>query len=145
MVVIVDTREQRPLKFPKAITVKEEALPFGDYAMELDTGQRIPVVFERKNLSDLFGTMSNGYPRFKQEFLAAQEAGVQLVLGIESTLSDVLDGVPYSGFGGESCIKKLMTLWVKYGLRPVFCQSRAELACYIVETFAAIERNWQLA
>ena len=112
--------------------------------MELATGQRVPLVWERKNLSDLFGTMSSGYPRFKRELLAAQDAGVQLVLGIEGTLTDVYAGIPYSDFSGDSCVKKLFTLWVRYGLRPVFCQSRAELAQVIVETFAAIERNYIL-
>lgn len=143
MVVLVDTREQLAVTFPKAVKVRRVTLPFGDYAAETDAGQRFPVVWERKSLPDLFSTMTSNYPRFKMELLAAQEANVQLLLGIEGTLTDVLEGVPYSDFAGESCVRKVMTLWVRYGLRPVFCCNRRELAQQIVGLFAAIERGYQ--
>ena len=146
MVILIDRREQRQLKFPRNIQTRMDTLPFGDYCAEVD-GKRIPLVWERKSLDDLFSTLTiaKNHDRFRREMLAAQEANVVMILGIEGTLSQVLTGVPYSRAPGESVVKAVFTCWVKYGLRPVFCQSRVELARHIVECFSAIERNWELA
>ena len=57
LTLLIDTREQRPLKFKEGkifTEIKSECLPYGDYACELD-GFRFPLFFERKSLGDLFG------------------------------------------------------------------------------------------
>ena len=142
MVILVDSREQRKLDFAEETRV--EALPVGDYWCEFSDGSRPPIIFERKSLADLFGTMTNGYPRFKNEMLAASNAGWKLVLIVEASLTDVYGGYGHSAFSGDSCVRKLFTLWLKYGLAPVFCQSRKESAEFIAETFHAAGRCWKL-
>jgi len=87
--------------------------------------------------------MTSGYERFRQELVTANEYHLQLMLGVEGTLTDVAEGIPYSDFSGDSCLRKLMTLQVKYGVQPVFCQNRQELTRYIWEFFSAVERNWK--
>lgn len=144
MQILVDTREQRPLDFqayPLVTQVCPETLTVGDYAVRYTSGVVPPVRFERKSLGDLFSTMTSGYPRFKREILRAQAAHLQLILMIEGTLTRVYQGFDRSQLAGESCVKKLFTLAVRYELYPVFCQSRGEMADFMVETFAALGRS----
>ena len=39
-------------------------------------------------------------------------------------------------------MKKVVTLYVKYDLEYVFCESRRVMARRIADTFAAVERNF---
>ena len=107
------------------------------------SGARPPVIFERKSLADLFGTMTSGYQRFKREMLAAKRQGWTLILIVEASMTDVYNGFTHSSLSGQSCVQKVFTLWLRYGLRPVFCQDRDEAAAFIVETYEAIGRNWE--
>ena len=145
MILLVDTREQKPLPFHVAgmITeIRREKLDIGDYACQFVDGHRPPVVFERKGLSDLFGTMTKGYPRFKREMARANLLGWQLVLAIEGSLTEVYAGVGQSSYAGSSCVKKLFTLAVRYDVYPVFCRTRQEMTDFIQETFEAIGRTY---
>ena len=142
MVILIDTREQRPLPFKAdgAVTgTRRTKLSVGDYGCEYNDGTRPPLFFERKSITDLFSTMGKGYARFKDELNRAKLSNYRLVLLIEGSLSAVYKGVPRSDLRGESVVKKLFTLWVKYDLYPVFC-SRAEMVEYIRESYEAIGR-----
>ena len=148
MKILIDSREQAPLVFPIdgiCTETKLATLDVGDYQAEYTDGTRPPVVFERKGLGDLFGTMTAGYARFKREMERAQEQGIRLILLIEGTLTDVYAGHTYSQFAGSSCVQKLFTLWVKYDLYPVFCANRSEMSRYIIEFYAGIGRNYKRA
>lgn len=143
--MLTDSREQRPLRFPLDNIVTEvavEAIPVGDYWCEFTDGSRPPIIFERKSLGDLFGTMTNGYPRFKREIERAAKLGYRLIIIIEEPLSAVYDGYDYSMMAGDSCVQKLFTLWLKYDVMPVFVNSRFEAAAYIREFYEAIGRCW---
>lgn len=145
MVILVDTREQKMLAFTldTMLTGLEfVALPVGDYACRFRDGTQPPLVFERKSIPDLFGTMTGGYLRFKREMVKARQLGLTLVLIIEGTLTEVLAGTRHSSAAGASIVQKLFTLQVRYGLQPVFCDGRQEMSRYIVETYAAIGRNY---
>lgn len=145
MLVLIDTREQIPLKFkPDGILtgVKRVTLPVGDYAAEFNDGTRPPIMFERKGINDLFGTMGKGYPRFKKELARAKDAGLQLILIIEGTLAEVYAGVPHSTMEGATVVQKLFTLWIRYDLQPVFCASRKEMAAFIREFFYGVGRHY---
>src|SRR3990167_1999778 len=105
--MLIDRREQHPLVFPSDITLtttREETLPVGDYQPEFEDGTRPPIVFERKSLADLAGTLTKGYDRFKAELLRAQEAGLTLMVIVEDSLTDVRRGGPYSQESGESLL-----------------------------------------
>ena len=142
MKIIQDTREQTPLEFPYEFVseVKIEKLPVGDYTCVYEDGYRVPIIFERKSISDLFGTLGRGYKRFKNEIMLAKTLGIRLVLIIEKPLGTVLKGYEKSDLSGESVIRKLFTLMVKYDVFPVFCKDREEMSRYIYEFYCSIGR-----
>lgn len=147
MVVLIDSREQRGLRFQTDAILTETrvvTLPVGDYGCEFIDGHRPPLIFERKGLHDLFGTMTRGYPRFKRELMKAKDLNLRLILLIEGTMADVYAGVPQSSWDGDRCMQKIFTLWVRYGLQPVFCASRSEMTAFIVETFEGLGRERML-
>lgn len=141
MKILVDNREQKPLTF-KDVEVVSTKLDVGDYMAEID-GAIVPISFERKSLGDLYGTMNAGYPRFKEEIKRAEASKTKLILVIEQSMSDVLEGYSYSECSGDTMMKKLCTLEVKYDLTFKFFNSRMEMSRYIVETFLAVERHWK--
>jgi len=143
MVILQDTREQSPLFFShKFITnIEKMTLPVGDYGVRYEQGYVLPVVFERKSIGDLFGSLGKGYKRFKNELLLAKELDLRLILIIEGAFSEVLKGYEQSTLSGLSIIKKIFTLWVRYNLIPVFCKDREECASFITEYYLAIGRN----
>ena len=85
--IYVDTREQKPLRFKRNIEVKK--LDFGDYAFSSKKAS-CDCYVERKSLSDFIGTMSGGYDRFRKEIERAREAKANLIILIESKLSNAI-------------------------------------------------------
>lgn len=145
MVIVSDTREQLELDWSgiEGIErVEKMCLSFGDYTAIVHE-KPVPVVFERKGMNDLFGTMTSGYERFKKEMARAKEANMKLILIVEGTYSEVYQGIKYSQFSGESMIKKLHMMQVRYDLETVYCESRRVMARYIAGFFNAVERNYQ--
>jgi hypothetical protein len=57
----------------------------------------------------------------------------------------VAKGYKHSTFDGESMLKKLATLHIKYDLEYHYFNDRREMARFIEETFSAVERNWKSA
>ena len=146
MKLVCDTREQRTLKFPKHPQVtglETRALSFGDYGALDEDGNLLPLVFERKSLGDLFGTLGKGYKRFKKELERAKDEGVALVLIVECPMEDVWTGYEHSSRDGSSVTQQVFTLWARYDVFPVFCTGRRMMARFILESLAAVEREWK--
>lgn len=143
MTILVDSREQLPLIFTHEYVTETiiMPLPCGDYSCQYKQGWQCPVVFERKTISDLFGTLGKDYERFKREIEKAKELGIQMIIIIEGTLGEVLWGTPHSMRDGISVVRQLFTLWIKYNILPVFCKNRSEMAEYITHYFMAIGRK----
>lgn len=147
-ILLVDSREQAPLNFfigegEVVKAIETVCLSFGDYAAMTEEGVTMPVSFERKSLSDLFGTLTSGMERFKKEIARAKAANATLYIIIEGSISDVLNGIAHSSVSGEQILKTLNMLRVKHGVDHIFCNNRAEMKNQIVHTFWAIERNWK--
>lgn len=133
MIILIDTREQRPLDF--GCDWKKKTLKFGDYgAMFSDTYQH-NVVFERKSIGDLYGSLTFGYDRFRRMFERAEKAKFKIIIGIEGTKEKVLKGYPHSQRDPESVIKQLETIHNKYGVVHMFFPSRIAMAHYIVDYY----------
>jgi len=143
MKIVIDTREQLPLKFnhPYITEIINTKLIIGDYSCILENGVIIPYYFERKSMGDLFGTMGKGYKRFKKEMIRAQENNIKLILIIEGSLLKVLKGSPHSTIEGIIIVKKLFTLWIRYGLISIFCKDREEMSEFIIQYFMAYGRE----
>ena len=145
MIIKIDSREQAPLEFKVGDIVKEvrvEGLPFADYWGESDDGYEYPIVFERKGLGDLFGTLTGGMDRFKRMLEKADAVQAQVYLLIEGSLEKVYKGYEHSQVSGDQIVRTIFSLKVRHGLEPIFCNSRHEMKAHIVETYEALERNY---
>lgn len=152
MKVIIDTREQLPLPFVVDVRtrgliteIKHEALSVGDYACEFEDGHKPNIFFERKSISDLFGTMTSGYKRFKREyerFAELQDTQKEFWLYMESSVFDILNGYHRSQFPGESMIQKLFTLLERYQIRLLFMPDRKEACEFMIQRWAAYGREY---
>ena len=143
MVIYQDTREQKPLTFSSHKAVEQvikATLPYGDYACK-HNNEKIPVVFERKSLGDLFGTLGKGYKRFKKELNRATEDGVRLVIIIEVDLLKVKKGYKHSKMKGIGVVRTLFTLMTKHHIPFVCCKNRAEMELYISEFYYSYIKN----
>jgi len=140
--LFIDSREQRPIKFTADYinSVNTVTLPYGDYACKYKD-EKVPVVFERKSLADLCGTLGKGFERFKKEINRAIEDKVILVIIIEVNLLKVLDGHKRSKMSGMGMIRTLFTLLVRYQIPFVTCKNRKEMMLYISEFFYSYAKN----
>ena len=147
MTLVIDSREQDSLKeeFKPGVfdEVVIDGLPVGDYWMKLD-GHEVPICFERKGLGDLFGTMTSGHERFKKMLEKAKNNNLQVILLIEGTMKDIFQGYKHSTIPGQTILKTVFTLFVKYDLFPVFCEDRRTAARFIEETYSALARSFSL-
>lgn len=114
----------------------------GDYGCEFEDGHVVPIVFDRKSIGDLFGTMGKGYPRFKRCIKRAQESKVTLFIIVEGSMSKVLKGYEHSQTKGISMIYKLFTLWLRHGIQTIYCSDRKEMAEYITQFYIAAGKQY---
>ena len=144
MIIYQDTREQTPLTFtscPNVEKVVKATLPYGDYACK-HNNKKIPVVFERKSIGDLFGTLGKGIKRFKKEIGKAAEENVALIIIVEVNLSKILKGYKYSKkMKGIAVIRTLFTLLLKHRVPFVCCKNRDEMELYITEFYSSYIKN----
>ena len=139
MKIIIDTREQKPLEF--SVPTKRGTLAVGDYRAEFSDGSVSQVVFERKSINDLFGTLSKGYDRFKREIIKSKEEGISLIIIVEGSLRRVLSGCINSQRTPISIVYQIFTIRIRYGIETVFCNTREEMGSYISHYFLAEERD----
>lgn len=143
MVILQDSREQLELKFdhPYITKIDVRKLDVGDYGVEFSDGYIPPVFFERKSLSDLVGSLSGGYKRFRKEIIRARESNVLLVILIEGSITKVLKGIEHSQRSGEEILQQLFTITVRHKV-PFFCfNNREEMTRFITEAYLAIGRD----
>lgn len=143
MKIIIDTREQKPLVFNhKFITsVEVKGLNVGDYGA-MSSEYVHPVVFERKSINDLYGTLSGGYERFKAEIERAKEQNTKIIIIVEGHLKRILMGTAFSKRTPESIVYQLFTLRVRYDVETVFCANREEMAEYITQFYIAHHKEY---
>ena len=145
IIILQDSREQSPITFDHCYITETrvQKLLVGDYACLYQDNSTCPFYFERKgSMSDLFNTMGKEYPRFKKELMRAKENNIKLILIIEGSLTKVLAGCERSYLDGFSVLRKLFTLWIRYGLLPVFCRNEEEMSRYITEFYLAYGREF---
>jgi len=146
LILQIDSREKLPLEFEvngNVSRIETVGLLFGDYQAMLEDGTPIPISFDRKTPQDLYATLTSGNERFKREVERARKHNFTLYLIIEGSLSEIASGVGYSKVEPDTLIKTLFTFKVKYGVEPIFCNNRAEMKRYIIETFESFARNWR--
>jgi len=85
MEILIDTREQAPLKFTNSRDLK---LDFGDYTT---TGKYYSYTYvDRKSESDFKGTLATGFDRFTREVERAKAFDSFLYIVVEETLPNII-------------------------------------------------------
>lgn len=137
--IIIDSREQKPLHF--TCETSRECLPVGDYRAIFGDGTLSTVVFERKSIGDLYGTLSQGYERFKKEIEKSKENKVLLIIACEGSISKILRGTNYSKRTPISIVYQIFTIRIRHNIETIFCKDREEMSKYITHMFLALERE----
>lgn len=133
MKIIVDSREQRPLTF--GCDWERKGLPVADYGCSFKDNHLHQVLFERKSVADLYGTLTQGYDRFRRMFQKAESKNFKVIIAIEGSKEKVLAGYKHSARDPESIIKQLETINTKYGVSHIFFPSRIAMQNYIVDYY----------
>jgi ERCC4-type nuclease len=158
-VILVDTREQAPLKFDNHAT-RREGLTCGDYSIEGPDGTSFKpgnpgaVAVERKSIGDLVGSVTSGRERFAREFERSRELD-HFALVMECSLSDIADGQYRSSVPPQSVIQTLVSWSVRYDT-PVWFADNPQFAARLAESILekhvrhllmerAVEVNWEAA
>lgn len=90
--IFIDSREQLPLSFSLKTEVMK--LPTGDYCPSKNLFCNVFV--ERKSIADLFGTLTQGIDRFKNEINKAIQLGFYLVIVIDGSFLETSEYIPKS-------------------------------------------------
>lgn len=119
--VLIDTREQRPLRFAPELGVDCGAatLPAGDYSVR---GFTAHVALERKSVSDLIGTLTKGRERFEAELDLLAQYRWSAIL-VEGRRGDVEAGIYRSLATPQSIIGSLRAIWMRWGVPTFWCDS----------------------
>lgn len=131
MIIIIDTREQKPLEFEGYETIRAK-LDEGDYNIE----KLIPyLVIERKSLSDFYNSITNDHERFKKEILRSKEKDKMFFIFLEGTL-EYFYSMKWSDrklkIKPEILKKIVETMENKYHLSIVECKNRKQMSKLII-------------
>jgi len=88
--ILIDSREQLPLRFSDDVDVEIVGLPTGDYSLRGHTDR---VAIERKSLPDLWACAGAERDRFEAELARLRAYQVRAVV-IEATIDAVLCTIP---------------------------------------------------
>lgn len=143
LIVIVDSREQRPYTFGPEVQVRVAALPAGDYSL---AGLEHEIVVERKELGDLLGCLTRDRARFTRELRQLRSYRLA-VLMVESDWQTILRGDYRSQVSPSAVLGSLMAFAARYGVVPVLAGDRETAAILtekILRTCARqIESDWK--
>lgn len=123
MIILVDTREQLP--YWSGREAARLGLCVGDYTTVALFNQ---VHVERKSALDLWGTLTRGYRRFRNEVVHARNRGIKLIVLAEIPEErfyalDFPRGNRLKGTG-EARRVQIKTLRKRYGLEIVWAKNR---------------------
>lgn len=125
MIIIQDTREQKPFTFEEIKPrpeVEVAPLKTGDYSLK---GFENRMATERKMLIDLFGSLGKGRDRFEREFQRMADLEFAALI-IEADWHTILRRPPVrSKMSPKSVYRTLVSWSVKYGVHIWACPNRA--------------------
>jgi ERCC4-type nuclease len=135
MVLVVDTREQRPLFTEpiEGLEVVTAALPHGDYSLQGFTDR---FAVERKQVGDFFGYIGKERERTTKkmaEFKEMIRARGWAALVIEASEADLLAGYTMSRISPETARQALVSFEVRYGVHVYYNRSRADIERWVLD------------
>jgi hypothetical protein len=126
--ILVDTREQRPLRFSSAVAVQAATLSTGDYSV---VGASDKLCIERKSLDDLANCCGNERERFIDCCRRMRDFEVKVIV-VEGTVNDVLSHRYQSRINPNSVIGTLIAILADYGVATSW-EATPERAAMFVE------------
>ena len=106
-VIVVDTREQRPYRFPRSVV---GTLATGDYSI---IGLEDKVAIERKTRQDAYGSLGRGRDRFEREMQRLAALDYAAVV-IEASLPAFLEAPPFTRMNPRAALNSILAWSVKY-------------------------------
>lgn len=144
MIIVQDTREQTPLRFSDAVEVEVATVNLGDYTIK---GLEDQIAIERKTLSDLLGSLTNGRDRFRRELRALRAMRFAAIV-IEADWPTILAGDYRSRMHPNAVIGSLMSFVTGYGLQVIMAHDHATAAVLVEKILTLyakeIERDFKL-
>lgn len=124
LTALVDSREQRPLKF-RTMRSEKATLPTADYSVRgPGFDLRDTVLIERKSVADLVGSLGTGRARFERELERLAKVRWKALV-IEGDMREIAAGSRYSGMTPRQIMSPLHSFAWKYGLVVYCCPDRA--------------------
>lgn len=127
MKILIDSREQRPLKFSNSVEVERVKLDFADYTI---SGLEELISVERKALNDLALSFGKSRDRFMR--MVAKMNSKHKFLLIEGSLANVYRGEYRSAIHPNSVVGTINSLCVKENVQTLF-YSNAQFAALALE------------
>ena len=146
MIILTDTREQKPYSFTTyQTTTAAAALSCGDYSLK---GFQDRVAVERKSLADLIGCLTGkDRTRFEKE-LARAGSYERFAVVVEASLQDISGRRYRSAMEPHAVLQSVTAFYIRYGIPFLFCGDRggAEYLTHsILQKFAyEIEKRFNL-
>lgn len=119
MIIVQDTREQRPYHFP-GDEVAVRTLHTGDYSIE---GYEDRICIERKSLQDAYQSLGRERARFEREMQRMARIDYAAVV-IEATLQEFLRGPAFTRMHPKAAVASILGWSVKYGIHVFFAGDR---------------------
>jgi DNA excision repair protein ERCC-4 len=137
-IILIDTREQWPLRFSPQAVVCRGTVPSGsDYSV---LGYESRIGIERKSLQDLVGSLTQGRERFMRSLRRLRERQYRLLL-VESTFEALAGGAYRSRATPASMVGSVVA--IEAGGIPVCFAGSHELAGYWAERW--LTKAWERA
>ena len=124
LTILVDSREQRPLRF-KNVKSERASLATADYSCRIrDNDLRDVVCIERKSISDLVGSLGTGRERFERELARCAKIRWRFLI-IEGEMREIAAGTRFSSLTPKQIVSPLLAWQAKYGLHILTAPDRA--------------------
>ena len=122
-VILVDTREQAPLKFGPQWRTELATLSIGDYGLKGFSDWDNPqFIIERKALGDLISSLTHGRERFWRELLKMRRYTFAAVV-IEAIPGEIEMGEYQSAAKPQSILQSLAAIQVRMGVHIIWAGS----------------------
>lgn len=129
MIILIDSREQRPFDFLSCaadIEVERGTLDTGDYSL---AGLEHKIAVERKSLSDLVQCLGAERDRFTRELQRARALEAFAVV-VESSWQDLISGKYRSRLNPGAAAASVAAFSARYGTAFHFAGTRANAESY---------------
>ena len=135
--IVIDSREQRPWRFPADVEPMPGSLDTGDYSL---AGLEHLAAIERKSLADFCGCCGRERDRFQRELQRLKAYKCRAVI-IEATMGDVAAHRYRSKIAPASVLGSAAAWQTRYGTPFVWAENREQAAHYALLILRGFHRD----